>query len=121
MKTLTLLLALACLPPAQAQDTRRPTEAMTVAAYEAEAIAKARQRPEVIKLRFALAKATTDSERKTISSALYAIIEAASYQGRLEGLAVIESRKMADSDLHQKWESERRHEELINALQNLRR
>ena len=121
MKTLALLLALACLQPAKAQDSRRPTEAMTVAAYEADAIAKARQRPDVIRLRFALAKATTEAERKAISASLYAILEGAAAQGRQAGLAAVEQRRRADADLHRKWDEDRRHSELINALQNLRR
>ena len=121
MKTLILLLALAFVLPAQAQDARRPTEAMTVAAYEAEAIAKARQRPEVIKLRFALAKAATEAERKAISASLYAVIEAAASQGRQAGLAAVEQRRRADEALHRKWDDERRHEELITTLQQLRR
>jgi 5-carboxymethyl-2-hydroxymuconate isomerase len=107
--------------PAQAQDSRRPTEAMTVAAYEADAIAKARQRPDVIRLRFALAKATTEAERKAISASLYAILEGAAAQGRQAGLAAVEQRRRADADLHRKWDEDRRHSELINALQNLRR
>lgn len=121
MKTLALLLALACLLPAQAQDSRRPTEAMTVAAYESEAIAKARQRPDVIRLRFALAKATTDAEKKAISASLYAILEGAAAQGRQAGLAAVEQRRRADEALHRKWDEERRHEELITTLQQLRR
>jgi hypothetical protein len=121
MKTLALLLALACLLPAQAQDIRRPSEAMTVAAYEAEAIAKARQRPDVIRLRFALAKAATDAERKAISASLYAVIEAAASQGRQAGLAAVEQRRRADEALHKKWDDERKHEEILNALQQLRR
>jgi hypothetical protein len=107
--------------PAQAQDSRRPTEAMTVAAYEAEAIAKARQRPDVIRLRFALAKATTDAEKKAISASLYAILEGAAAQGRQAGLAAVEQRRRADEALHRKWDEERRHEELITTLQQLRR
>jgi hypothetical protein len=107
--------------PAQAQDSRRPTEAMTVAAYEAEAIAKARQRPDVIRLRFALAKATTDAEKKAISASLYAILEGAAAQGRQAGLAAVEQRRREDAELHRKWDEERRHEELITTLQQLRR
>jgi hypothetical protein len=94
---------------------------MTVAAYEAEAISKARQRPDVIRLRFALAKASTDAERKAISASLYAILEAAASQGRQAGLAAVEQRRRADAELHKKWDEERRHEELITTLQNLRR
>ena len=107
--------------PAQAADPRRPTEAMTVAAYEAEAIAKARQRPDVIRLRFALAKAATDAEKKAISASLYAVMEAAASQGRQAGLAAVEQRRRADEALHRKWDEERRHQELLNTLQNLRR
>lgn len=121
MKTLALLLALACLQPAQAQDSRRPTEAMTVAAYEAEAIGKARQRPDVIRLRFALAKAATDAEKKAISASLYAVMETAASQGRQAGLAAVEQRRRADADLHKQWADDRKHAELIQALQNLRR
>lgn len=123
MKTLTLLLAVALTfaLPAQAQDARRPTEAMTVAAYEAEYIANARQRPDVIRLRFALAKATIDAEKKAISASLYAIIEAAASQGRQAGLAAVEQRRRADEELHKRWDEDRKHAELIQALQNLRR
>jgi len=121
MKTLALLLAIAFLQPAQAQDSRRPTESMTVAAFEAEAIAKARQRPDVIKLRFALAKAATDAERKAISASLYAVIESAAIQGRLAGLAALEQTRRADADLHKQWADDRKHAELIQALQSLRR
>jgi len=121
MKTLTLLLALAFALPTQAQDARRPTETMTVAAYEAEAIAKARQRPDVIRLRFALAKAATDAERKAISASLYAVLESAASQGRQAGLAAVEQRRRADEALHRKWDDDRKHAELIQALQNLRR
>lgn len=125
MKTLALLFALAfalaCAMPAQAQDARRPSEAMTVAAYEAEAIAKARQRPDVIRLRFALAKAATEAEKKAISASLYAILEGAAAQGRQAGLAALEQRRRADEALHRQWDEDRRHSELINALQNLRR
>jgi len=121
MKTLTLLLTLAFALPAQAQDTRRPTEAMTVAAYEAEAISRARQRPDVIRLRFALAKAATDAEKKAISASLYAILEGAAAQGRQAGLAAVEQRRRADAELHKKWDDDRKHAELIQALQNLRR
>lgn len=125
MKTLALLLlltlALAFALPAQAQDSRRPTEAMTVAAYESEAIAKARQRPDVIRLRFALAKASTEAEKKAISASLYAVLESAASQGRQAGLAAVEQRRRADEALHRKWDDERRHEELITTLQQLRR
>jgi hypothetical protein len=122
MKTLALLaLALAFTLPAQAQDTRRPSEAMTVAAYEAEAISRARQRPDVIRLRFALAKATTDAEKKAISASLYAILEGAAAQGRQAGLAAVEQRRRADAELHKKWNDERKHEEILNALQRLQR
>lgn len=122
MKTLALLaLALAFTLPAQAQDTRRPSEAMTVAAYEAEAISRARQRPDVIRLRFALAKAATDAEKKAISASLYAILEGAAAQGRQAGLAAVEQRRRADAELHKKWNDERKHEEILNALQRLQR
>jgi hypothetical protein len=121
MKTLTLLLALAFALPTQAQDARRPTETMTVAAYEAEAISRARQRPDVIRLRFALAKASTEAEKQAISASLYAVIEAAASQGRQAGLAAVEQRRRADAELHRKWDEERRHEELITTLQQLRR
>lgn len=121
MKTLALLLTLAFALPAQAQDARRPTEVMTVAAYEAEAISRARQRPDVIRLRFALAKATTEAERKAISASLYAILEGAAAQGRQAGLAAVEQRRRADAELHKRWDEERRHEELITTLQQLRR
>jgi len=118
--TFALLRLFAALP-AQAQDSRRPTESMTVAAFEAEAIAKARQRPDVIRLRFALAKAATDAERKAISASLYAVIEAAAAQGRQAGLAAVEQARREDAELHKKWDEERRHEELITTLQQLRR
>ena len=118
--TFALLRLFAALP-AHAQDTRRPTEGMTVAAYEAEAIAKARQRPDVIRLRFALAKAATDAEKKAISSALYLVIEAAASQGRQAGLAAVEATRREDEALHRRWDSDRKHGELLNALQNLRR
>lgn len=123
MKTLSLLLAvaLAFALPAQAQDARRPSEAMILAGYESEAIAKARQRPDVIRLRFALAKAATEAERKAISASLYAVLEAAASQGRQAGLAAVEQRRRADEALHKKWDDERRHEELITTLQQLRR
>jgi hypothetical protein len=118
--TFALLRLFAALP-AQAQDTRRPTEAMTVAAYESAAIAKARQRPDVIRLRFALAKSATDAERRAISASLYAILEGAAAQGRQAGLAAVEQRRRADAELHKKWDADKKHEELIWALQNLRR
>ena len=121
MKTLSLLLALAFALPTQAQDARRPSEAMTVAAYEAEAISRARQRPDVIRLRFALAKASTEAEKKAISASLYAVLESAASQGRQAGLAAVEQRRRADAELHRKWDEERRHEELITTLQQLRR
>ena len=121
MKTLSLLLALAFALPTQAQDARRPSEAMTVAAYEAEAISRARQRPDVIRLRFALAKASTEAEKQAISASLYAVIEAAASQGRQAGLAAVEQRRRADEALHRKWSEDQKHAELIQALQNLRR
>lgn len=121
MKTLALLLSLAFALAVQAQDARRPTEAMTVAAYEAEAISRARQRPDVIRLRFALAKAATEAERRAISASLYAILEGAAAQGRQAGLAAVEQRRRDDEALHKRWDEERRHEELITTLQQLRR
>lgn len=123
MKTITLfltaLLALAACTPSEAADPRRDTEALTVAAYEAQAIARARQRPEVIKLRFALAKATTQAERDGISSALYAIIESAASQGRQAGLVVVDARRREDAELHREWDEERRHNDLIWSLNNI--
>lgn len=118
MKTLALLLALAFALPAQAAQ---PSETAIVAAYESAAIAKARQRPEVIKLRFALAKAATEAERRAISASLYAILEAAAVQGRQAGLAALEQTRREDEELHRQWSEDRKHAELIQALQNLRR
>lgn len=124
MKTLAyaiLTFALLRLAAQAGDDPRRPSESMTVAAYESAAIAKARQRPDVIKLRFALAKAATEAEKKAISASLYAVMEAAASQGRQAGLAAVEQRRRADAELHKKWDEERRHEELITTLQQLRR
>ena len=123
MKTLALLLALLALAactPAEAADPRRPSEADIVAAYEADAIALARQRPEVIKLRFALAKATTEAEKKAVSSALYALMEEAASRGRQAGLAAVEAQRRRIAQQHAEWDTERRHQELLWTLQNLR-
>lgn len=125
MKTLALLLALALALayalPAQAQDARRPSEAMTVAAYEAKAVSKARQRPDVIRLRFALAKAATDAEKKALSSSLYAVMDAAAAQGRQAGLAAVEAQRRESEAMHRRRDEDRRHDELLNALRSLRR
>lgn len=120
MKTV-LLAILFTFVYATAADPRRPSEAMIIAGYESEAIALARQRPEIIKLRFALAKATTEAEKKAVSSALYALMEEAASRGRQAGLAAVEAQRRRIAAQHAEWETERRHVELINALQNLRR
>lgn len=125
MKTLALLiltsLALAACTPAEAAEPRRQTEAATVAAYEANAIAKARQMPEVIRLRFALAQATSPEAKAAISASLYDIIEAAAHNGRQAGLAAVEARRRQDAELHRRWDEERRHEELLLTIQALGR
>ena len=123
MKTLALLiataLALASCTPLEAADPRRPSESDIVAAYEADAIAQARQRPEVIKLRFALTKASTEAERKAVSSALYALMEEAASRGRQAGIAAVEAQRRRIAAQHAEWDAERRHEELLWTLQNL--
>jgi 5-carboxymethyl-2-hydroxymuconate isomerase len=124
MKTLAyalLTFALLRLTAQAGEDPRRPSESMTVAAYESAAIAKARQRPDVIRLRFALAKAATEAERRAISASLYAILESAAAQGRQAGLAALDATRRADEALHRQWDEERRHQELIISLQQLRR
>lgn len=123
MKTLALLLALLALPactPAEAADPRRPSEADIVSAYEADAIALARQRPDVIRLRFAVTQATTEAERKAASSALYAIMAEAASRGRAAGFAAVEERRRRIAQQHAEWDTERRHIELLQTLQNLR-
>lgn len=120
MKTVLFALLFAFVY-ATAADPRRPSEAMILAGYESEAIAQARQRPEVIKLRFALAKAATEADRRAISASLYAILEAAAVQGRQAGLAALEQTRREDDDLHRKWDEERRHQELLLIIQQLRR
>lgn len=122
MKILTLLIVVA-FPVCQSQagDPRRPTEADIVASYESKAIARARQRPDVIRLRFALIKAATDAEKQAISANLYAIMDAAAAQGRQAGLAAVEAQRRSDEVMHQRWDEDRRHDELIWALRNLRR
>lgn len=121
MKTvLCAILVTVVYATATATDPRRPSEAMIIESYESAAIAKARQRPDVIKLRFKLTTATGE-ERQIISAALYAILEAAASTGRQAGLAAVEQRRRADAELHKRWDEERRHEELLNVLQNLRR
>ena len=75
----------------------------------------------MIRLRFALAKAATEAEKKAISASLYAIMESAAVQGRQAGRAAVEATRRDDEALHRKWDEERRHQELLNALQNLRR
>ena len=104
-----------------AGDPRRPTEADIVASYESKAIARARQRPDVIRLRFALAKAAADAEKQAISDSLYAIMAAAAAQGRQAGLAAVETQRRESEAMHRQWDEDRRHDELIWALRNLRR
>lgn len=118
MKTLLFILAafLASCLPTEARDN----ESLTISAYESAAIAKARQRPDVIKLRFALAKASTEAERAAISATLYDIIESAAATGRQQGLLAIEASRRRDAELHAQWDAERRHEELILTLQGYR-
>lgn len=72
------LLALCLLAASlQAADPRRNSEST---------IAKARQRPDVIRLRCALATAKDAAAKNAISAELYAILDEAAYQGRLAGL-----------------------------------
>jgi flagellar motor component MotA len=127
MKTLLTTLAYAILALAmlclntQASDPRRPTEATIITSYESEAVAKARQRPDVIHLRGALSRALTDAEKRALSASLYAIMASAAAQGRQAGLAAVEETRKRDDAMHQRWDADRRHDELIWALQNLRR
>lgn len=105
----------------QAADPRRNSESTIVAAYEAQAIAKARQRPDVIRLRCALATAKDAASKNAISAELYAILDEAARQGRLAGLAAVEAQRRADADHQRQIDEERRHQELIQALSGFRR
>lgn len=75
----------------------------------------------MIRLRFALAKAATDAEKKALSASLYAVMDAAAAQGRQAGLAAVEAQRRSDEAMHRRWDEDRRHDELIWALRNLSR
>lgn len=117
--TFALLRIFSACTPLEAADPRRNTDATIIAAHEAQAVALARQRPDVIRLRGALARATTEAEKSAISSALYAIMAEAAALGRQSGVAAVEAKRRSDEALHRRWDEERRHEEMIQALNNL--